>query len=77
MEINLGIHRSRTERIELENRLGKEVEKKWNVLRESLAGAAKKVVGGRSRQENEWGWRKELREILKRKKQLFKEWKRE
>lgn len=74
------IHRSRTERIELENRLGKEgveKKKKWNVLRESLAGAAKKVVGGRSRQENEWGWRKELREILKRKKQLFKEWKRE
>ena len=46
-------------------------------LKDSLVRAAEKAIGrtseGRVRQENDWWWNERLRDILKRKKLLFKE----
>ena len=56
---------------------GEGVEQMCRSLKDSLVRAAEKAIGrtseGRVRQENDWWWNERLRDILKRKKLLFKE----
>ena len=59
---------------------GESTQKRWNSLEHGLKNAAEKVCGwskGGNKREETWWWNKQVVEVIKRKKEGYKKWRKD